>query len=453
MENIWHMLPGSPMRHVFARRNGAMVFGGGGGPSLSEIKTMVTGVVNPQFTSLGSGQSDITSGIGGIADDIAGLSKDLRGAKGDITKLQDRNLVSMSDQLTTGFNTAQNTLNDQSKQLGTLETNQGLMQGSIDSGFEGVGTALADNYANTTQNLTDVGTFLGSNIDNLRMDNQGNFDTTNENLANMSTQLGDAQTAITQGQADNTTQLATQADTIAEAQAQAAEERQKANLEGQQGISGQLDTLSTNQDTYYGDLAEKAQTMQGTQDDFRTAFDTYKQQYDTDTGIANTARQDLQTSLIGLGNSMFNQNEALNQNISEGTAEVVRGVEDSSASAMSGMRSIEQAMANNGINNEQIMGGLQTMTELMQSPDVSDAAKVRFRDVMNAFDQNGNLVSRSQGSDGSLTFRSLDDNGMLKVGKYDASGVAMSNQSFDMPKMVSDLTNLRSSLNGGGMMS
>ena len=150
---------------------------------------------------------------------------------------------------------------------------------------------------------------------------------------------------------------------------------------------------------------------------------------------------------------MFNQNEALNQNISEGTAEVVRGVEDSAASAMAGMRSIEQTMANNGINSEQIMGGLQTMTELMQSPDVSDSAKVRFRDVMNAFDQNGNLVSRSQGSDGSLTFRSLDDNGMLKVGKYDASGVAMSNQSFDMPKMVSDLTNLRSSLNGGGMMS
>ena len=451
MENIWHMLPGSPMRFVHARRNGTMAFGGGG-PSLSEIKSMVTGVVNPQFTSLGSGQSDISSNIGGIADDIAGLSKDLRGAKGDITKNQDRNLVALSDKLGTGFNTAQKNFTDQASQLESLQTNQGLMQGSIDSGFEGVGTALADNYANTTQNLTDVGQFLTTNIDNLRADNQGNFDTTNENLANMSTQLGDAQTAITQGQTDNTTQLATQADTIAEAQAQAAEERQKANLEGQQGISGQLDTLSTNQDTYYGDLAEKAQTMQGTQDDFRTAFDTYKQQYDTDTGIANTARQDLQTSLIGLGNSMFNQNEALNQNISEGTAEVVRGVEDSAASAMSGMRSIEQAMANNGINNEQIMGGLQTMTELMQSPDVSDAAKVRFRDVMNAFDRNGNLVSRSQGSDGSLTFRSLGDDGMLKVGKYDASGVAMSSQSFDMPKMVSDLTNLRTSLNGGGMM-
>jgi len=28
----------------------------------------------------------------------------------------------------------------------------------------------------------------------------------------------------------------------------------------------------------------------------------------------------------------------------------------------------------------------------------------------------------------------------------------MSSQSFDMPKMVSDLTNLRASLNGGGMM-
>jgi len=451
MENIWHMLPGSPMRHVHARRNGSMVFGGGG-PSLSEIKGMVTGVVNPQFTSLGTGQSDITSSIGGIADDIAGLSKDLTGAKSDINNKISGFASGISDQATAGFNNIDENFANQNTQLNTLENNQGLMQGAIDSGFEGVGNTLTDQFSGINTNLTDIGQNLGQGITDLGAANQGNFDTTNQNLANMSTQLGNAQTAITQGQADNTTQLATQADTIADAQAQAAAERQKANLEGQQGISGQLDTLSTNQDTYYGDLAEKAQTMQGTQDDFRTAFDTYKQQYDTDTGIANTARQDLQTSLIGLGNSMFNQNEALNQNINEGTAEVVRGVEDSTAAASSGMRSIEQAMANNGINTEQIIGGLQTMTELMQSPDVSDAAKIRFRDVMNAFDQNGNLVSRSQGSDGSLTFRSLGDDGMLKVGKYNASGVAMSSQSFDMPKMVSDLTNLRASLNGGGMM-
>lgn len=443
------MIPGSPMKHVYARRNGTIVFGGGGGPSMAEIKSGVSSVVNPQFTSLGSGQSGIESSISSIADDIAGLSGSLTDAKSDIT----RGISGASSDITSTFNTGLAGVNDQfatqNQTLGDLQTNQGLMQGAIDQGFADAQTSLTDNFATTNENLLGI----NANVDRLGTDMSGRFDTTDSSLSGLSDQLSSANEGILAGQGEQTTALGNQISGSQEALEAQAAENQKANLEGQQGISGQLDTMSTNQDTYYGDLAGKAEDAADRADDFRSAFDTYKQQYDTDVGIANTTRGDLQSSLIGLGNQMYNQNQALNQNLATSTDEVIRSGEDAAEAAALGTRSIEPAMASRGISPEQLIGGVQTMTELMQSPEVSNTAKMRFRDVMSAFDPNGNLISRSQGSDGSLTFRSMDETGMLKIGKFDAAGNSMSNQSFDMPKMVSDLTNLRASLNGGGMMS
>ena len=441
MENIWHMLPSSPMWHVHARKSGKMAFGGGG-PSMAEIKSGVSDVVNPQFTTLGSGQAGIESSISGIVDDIAGLSRTVSDRSGELSGISS-DISGLQSGMNTGFGNVTDQFNAQNQTLGTIENNQGVMQGAIDQGFADTQGAMADNFASTNENLLGI----NANIGNLGADMSGRFDTTDSSLSGLSDQLSSANEGILAGQGAQTDALGNQITASQNAITQGVTDAQAANLEGQQGLSKQLGTMSTNQDTYYGDLASRAEDAQGQADDFRSAFDTYKQQYDTDVGIANTTRGDLQRSVRGLGNQMFAQNEALNKNLDRSTAEVIRSGEDLAEA------NIEPAMASRGISPEQLMGGVQTMTELLQSPEVSNTAKMRFRDVMSAFDPNGNLISRSQGSDGALTFRSMDETGMLKIGKFDAAGNSMSNQSFDMPKMVSDLTNLRASLNGGGMMS
>ena len=234
MSHTLAMMPFSVFRHIHPRASGRIVFGGGSGASLEEIR----GYVQPEIDaavadrlqkytglsdSMKSGFDTATKQFGDLgtqlSNSFADAQKGMTDANSGLVNAMDLNQKgilegqsnlqqNLGDQIGTGFTGVGNQLTNVGNTLGDnistgfadagarfsgLEDSAANMQSSMDSGFENTGNALS----NLGTQLSDVGTETNKNItDNFSAQN----DTLGQGFADAAQQVDDLQANVLSGQ-------------------------------------------------------------------------------------------------------------------------------------------------------------------------------------------------------------------------------------------------------------
>lgn len=410
-----------------------------------------TGLGDDQYKALSGNQDNMASqieegfvGTGGKLDtlsgDVAGIGTKVDNAATNIntnTNTGFTNLTNLLDEygntLTQGQTDAaagRKTYYD--NMLTALQNNTGGLQTAIDTGFNEVG----GRFDTVDQSNTDIQTAVDTGFNDqatafntLEAGMNTQFDNQNDGLTTAFTELGgDLNTAF--GNASD--QLNTVSSNV---------------LEGQQGMNQSLDSLSANQDTYYGDLAQRAGTLQETTDGFQTNFDNFVNRYTDDTTLANQSRADIMTGQANTAENLAKGQSGLASRIGtlgEGTQagfEVLSGAVEGGFSDSAASAQMERQNLSNRI------GNVKTLLETTGAT-IDETSKAQYTALANSFDQNGELIANSIDDQGNTISRSIDEQGNIIQSTFDNTGAEIGRVSMDVETMLSNAENYQRSLSG-----
>ena len=416
-------------------------------------KTVInqTGLGDEQYDALSTNQGNMGTQIeegfvatGGKLDtlsgDVAGIGSKVDNAAFNINNNTNTGFTNLStllgeygDTLTQGQTDAaagRKTYYD--NMLTALQNNTGGLQTAIDTGFSDVG----GRFDTVDQSNTDIQTAVDTGFNdqatafnNLEAGMNTQFDSQNDGLTTAFTELGgDLNTAF--GNASD--ELNTVSSNV---------------LEGQQGMNQSLDSLSANQDTYYGDLAQRAGTLQETTDGFQTNFDNFVNRYTDDTTLANQSRADIMTGQANTAENLSKGQSGLASRIGtlgEGTQagfEVLSGAVEGGFSDSAASAQIERQNLSNRI------GNVKTLLETTGAT-IDETSKAQYTALANSFDQNGELIANSIDDQGNTISRSIDEQGNIIQSTFDNTGTEIGRVSMDVETMLSNAENYQNSLSG-----
>ena len=416
-------------------------------------KTVInqTGLGDEQYDALSTNQGNMGTQIeegfvatGGKLDtlsgDVAGIGSKVDNAAFNINNNTNTGFTNLTNLLDSYGNTLSQGQTDAAagrktyydNMLTALQNNTGGLQTAIDTGFSDVGGRFDTvDQANTDiQTAVDTGfNDQATAFNNLEAGMNTQFDSQNDGLTTAFTELGgDLNTAF--GNASD--QLNTVSSNV---------------LEGQQGMNQSLDSLSANQDTYYGDLAQRAGTLQETTDGFQTNFDNFVNRYTDDTTLANQSRADIMTGQANTAENLAKGQSGLASRIGtlgEGTQagfEVLSGAVEGGFSDSAASAQIERQNLSNRI------GNVKTLLETTGAT-IDETSKAQYTALANSFDQNGELITNSIDDQGNTISRSIDEQGNIIQSTFDNQGTEIGRVSMDVETMLSNAENYQRSLSG-----
>lgn len=416
-------------------------------------KTVInqTGLGDEQYDALSTNQSNMGTQIeegfvatGGKLDtlsgDVAGIGTKVTNAANNINTNTNTGFTNLTNLLGEYGNTLTQGQTDAAagrktyydNMLTALQNNTGGLQTAIDTGFNEVG----GRFDTVDQSNTDIQTAVDTGFNdqatafnNLEAGMNTQFDNQNDGLTTAFTELGgDLNTAF--GNASD--QLNTVSSNV---------------LEGQQGMNQSLDSLSANQDTYYGDLAQRAGTLQETTDGFQTNFDNFVNRYTDDTTLANQSRADIMTGQANTAENLAKGQSGLASRIGtlgEGTQtgfEVLSGAVEGGFSDSAASAQMERQNLSNRI------GNVKTLLETTGAT-IDETSKAQYTALANSFDQNGELIANSIDDQGNTISRSIDEQGNIIQSTFDNTGTEIGRVSMDVETMLSNAENYQRSLSG-----
>lgn len=416
-------------------------------------KTVInqTGLGDEQYDALSTNQGNMGTQIeegfvatGGKLDtlsgDVAGIGTKVTNAANNINTNTNTGFTNLTNLLGEYGNTLTQGQTDAAagrktyydNMLTALQNNTGGLQTAIDTGFNEVG----GRFDTVDQSNTDIQTAVDTGFNdqatafnNLEAGMNTQFDNQNDGLTTAFTELGgDLNTAF--GNASD--QLNTVSSNV---------------LEGQQGMNQSLDSLSANQDTYYGDLAQRAGTLQETTDGFQTNFDNFVNRYTDDTTLANQSRADIMTGQANTAENLAKGQSGLASRIGtlgEGTQagfEVLSGAVEGGFSDSAASAQIERQNLSNRI------GNVKTLLETTGAT-IDETSKAQYTALANSFDQNGELIASSIDDQGNTISRSIDEQGNIIQSTFDNTGTEIGRVSMDVETMLSNAENYQRSLSG-----
>jgi hypothetical protein len=427
--------------------------------SKKTYNTYQTGLGDTQFDTLKGNQSEI-AGIADAGFATVGTGITNLGTKVDgVNTNTDSGFVDLKAVLK-GYNDEANSNRttaalDRSTNYGNiieaLKNNTGGLatQASLDSAQTALDTGFADTDArfdgldssigsvqNTADNIiTDVGT-VQSAVDTGFSGAGARFDTLDVGQTNAAGQ------ATANADALGTQLTNTQAEVLG----------------GQGTIDDNLATMSNTADIYAGQSLANQDALQSGQDDFKSSFDSYVDRYGQDTTLANSARSDLasaqatQTDRLRSDIGEFAQASAVNQgNISRNIGTLGTGIDAGFETLGSAVGTgFSTSSMEDQITQENFNTRLGNVRELIQS--TSDSLGVETADqynkLVNAFDENGNLIANSIDAQGNTISRALDDQGNVIERKLDINGNEISAVSMDVETMLGNAEAYERSLMG-----
>ena len=416
-------------------------------------KTVInqTGLGDEQYDALSTNQGNMGTQIeegfvatGGKLDtlsgDVAGIGTKVTNAANNINTNTNTGFTNLTNLLGEYGNTLTQGQTDAAagrktyydNMLTALQNNTGGLQTAIDTGFNEVG----GRFDTVDQSNTDIQTAVDTGFNdqataftNLEAGMNTQFDNQNDGLTTAFTELGgDLNTAF--GNASD--QLNTVSSNV---------------LEGQQGMNQSLDSLSANQDTYYGDLAQRAGTLQETTDGFQTNFDNFVNRYTDDTTLANQSRADIMTGQANTAENLAKGQSGLASRIGtlgEGTQagfEVLSGAVEGGFSDSAASAQMERQNLSNRI------GNVKTLLETTGAT-IDETSKAQYTALANSFDQNGELIANSIDDQGNTISRSIDEQGNIIQSTFDNTGTEIGRVSMDVETMLSNAENYQRSLSG-----
>lgn len=427
--------------------------------SSKTYNTYQTGLGDTQFDTLKGNQSDIAgiadagfatvgTGITNLGTKIDGVNTNTNSGFVDLTAL----LKGYNDEANLNRTTA---ALDRSTNYGNiieaLKNNTGGLatQASLDSAQTALDTGFADTDArfdgldssigsvqNTADNIiTDVGT-VQSAVDTGFSGAGARFDTLDAGQTNAAGQ------ATANADALGTQLTNTQAEVLG----------------GQGTIGDNLATMSNTADIYAGQSLANQDALQSGQDDFKSSFDSYVDRYGQDTTLANSARSDLasaqanQTDRLRSDIGDFAQASAVNQgNISRNIGTLGTGIDAGFETLGSAVGTgFATSSMEDQITQENFNTRLGNVRELIQSTADSLGVETadQYNKLVNAFDENGNLIANSIDAQGNTISRALDDQGNVIERKLDINGNEISAVSMDVETMLGNAEAYERSLMG-----
>jgi hypothetical protein len=325
--------------------------------------------------------------------------------------------------------------------LTALQNNTGGLQTSLDTGFQEVG----GRFDAVDQANTDIQTSVDTGFDDqatafntLEAGMNAQFDTQNTGLTDAFTSLG----------GDLDTAFSTASDDLQNVSSNV--------LQGQGELGQSLDTLSSNQDTYYGDLASRGTNLQETTDGFQTNFDNFVNRYTDDTTLANQARADISTGQANATSALredlgaYADATAKGQgnlaarigSLGEGTAagfEVLSGAVEGGFSDASTSAQVERQNLANRI------GNVKTLLE-NTGENLDASTRQQYSALAASFDENGNLISNAIDAQGNTITRALDEQGNIIQTTFDGTGTEIGKVAMDVETMLNNADAYQNSL-------
>ena len=466
MRNLFSTMFG-PGRYLNPRASGIIVFGGGGGggPSLAEIKQAVKEYADPEFKDVMGGQGDIEDSIGDLNYDMLDQFGDLDSAVDDVY-----------NKVTSGFNVAAGEFDDlaegQSDIKGTVKTGFSDQEDFIEDQFDAAGTAMDDAF-------DDQGEMIKGEFGDQKEVIDEGFSDTQEDVAGARTdilaQLTSDRTGLesfltdkfgsienmTGGRFDSVDNLL---DTMQSEASQGFTDLTKTVTDGQGKIQSSVDGMSSNLDTYYGDLSDGQANITDSVGNLSSNFTDFQDQYGDDVTLANRSRNDIISGLqnavgdiqgqMGAQSEQYGQqlqevqaaNEAaaqeLDANFADAARELAMGIEGSTEEAQANQSAFKDGLSN-------IRNMLDT-----QGDQLDMSVRDSYQNLSDAFDQQGRLIANSVDAQGTETKRAIDKNGNLIVSQFSQQGERISQFGYDINQMFGTLDSIYdSTIYRTGMMS
>ena len=442
---------------------------GGGGDTVVD-----GGLSDDQYQDLADNQVGIS---GQITDESAEANKRFDTFDDRFDNV-DSSVTGVGSSVNTGFTNIQDLMDKYNTGLNTQLTN-------ANTGITNNATSMANNATANANSLSDLNTSVTGGFDETgrRFDT---VDTANTNMQNTVDQgfvdqaqgFSDAQadrtTQFGAAQGDRTNQFAATGDALASGftDANAALTQNQATVLGGQGnLQSSLDTMSDTSDIYATQSLENQANLQAGQEGFTSSFDNYVERYGDDTTLANQTRADMQKAnananlllreeVGNFANSAASNATARATEMDAQFAELGNTVDGGFTSAAA---STQAALAANREDNTAVLNKLQydldTGLENLDSGQVvaaRDMAKIastqtdidmglrqNFKQLGNAFDDNGQLIANSIDEQGNTISRSVDEQGNLLLRSFDMTGAAIGEKVLNVRSTLRDLQSMQ----------
>ena len=438
---------------------------GGGG------KTVVDGgLSDDQYQDLADNQVGIS---GQITDEAAEANKRFDTFDGRFDNV-DSSVAGVGSSVDTGFTNIQDLMDKYNTGLNTQLTN-------ANTGIANNATSMANNATANANTLSDLSTSVTGGFDEAgrRFDT---VDAANTNMQNAVDQgFVDQAQGFTDAQADRTAQFGAAQDNRTNQfsaasdalstgfnDANTALTQTQANvLNGQGGLQSSLDTMADTADIYATQSLENQAGIASNQEGFTSSFDDYVERYGEDTELAQQTRADMQKAnananqrlredIGSFANSASADRQSISNEMDTQFAELGNTVDGGFTSAAA---STQAAINANKEDNTAVLNKLQydldTGLENLDSGQVvaaRDMAKIastqtdidmslrqNFKQLGNAFDDNGQLIANSIDEQGNTISRSVDEQGNLLLRSFDMTGAAIGEKVLNVRSTLRDL--------------
>ncbi len=303
----------------------------------------------------------------------------------------------------------------------TVDTNVGNVQGAVDQGFidQGQRFDTLDTSVGGVQTAVDAGNDANT---------KGFVDAT----AAMGTGFGDASTQLTNAQS--------------------------AITEGQGGIVDNLDAFSGRADTYATSALQNQADLQSAQDGFQSNFDSFTERYGEDTELAQQSRADLataqsnQTDRLREDMGAYAQAAATGQaNLGTQLGDVATGVGAEFENLGSNVETgFSQAGTDALASQENLTTRLGNLGTIMTTTGANIDANTQqqYEALSSSFDDNGQLIQNSITENGDTISRQMDDQGNIIATRFDQSGNQVDQVNMNVNEMLTQAENYQRDLTG-----
>jgi hypothetical protein len=351
-----------------------------------------------------------------------------------------------------------------------LDQNKNLTTdfGKVMTGQQGLGTSLTNQTKTLSDGQANLKDFNDDRFDTLDTSVDDNFDAisdvqdTADTIDNNTEGLGTSLDTLSKDTSDGFTNVGDTLDTEFENAQDSRDTLNKSAADSRKSLSDNLDSLSDNQDDYYEDLADTTGDIEKDQEGFISSFDTYVDRYDDDVKSANKQRSDTATgqekaneniredigkyaqALSGystdtdteikeLGDTVEGGFKAVDDDVSAG----FKAVDDSLDSGFAA----SEDFIEDEIDDLDFATTIKDLKEGLEGDlDTLDTeVAAEFKNVFDAFDDQGTLIENEIDANGTTITRKLTDQGTLITDKFDAQGKKIDTTETNLNKTVGDM--------------
>jgi hypothetical protein len=229
--------------------------------------------------------------------------------------------------------------------------------------------------------------------------------------------------------------------------------------------------MSDTSDIYATQSLENQANLQAGQEGFTSSFDNYVERYGDDTTLANQTRADMQRANanadqriradIGsfansassdrqnISNEMDTQFTQLGNTVDGGFSEATAATNASiRATAQDNSAVLNQLQYNldtglENLDSGQVVAARDMAQVASAQTDIDMSMRQNFKQLGNAFDDNGQLIANSIDEQGTTISRSVDEQGNLLLRSFDVTGGAIGEKILNVRSTLRDLQSVQ----------